>query len=125
PADTERYDAFLAGKGFDRAEIRELSDSDIQAFLAAYVGEKRASDLLEQQAKTGAQGFFRSPLLALMAIRIAATEAPSILTTFQLFERYVQVLHQYFNAPAVRGKDKLVAAPEILAALSASAHSIR
>lgn len=89
---------------FERAHIRDLSDTEIGQLFARYLEDSdRAVELL-QSVPADVREMLRLPLFALMAIRVSQTHAKwQSLSKYCLFELYVGVLNEYFGTPTVRG----------------------
>ena len=98
------FEASLPIQDFTQGEIRPLTDLELREVLETYLQEYATVDALLATIPLELREDLRSPLFALMAIRVAqVTPDWSALTKFQLFRRYVQTLDDFFNAATVRG----------------------
>lgn len=98
PTDVTEYQDILGFEDFDQGEISTLSDSDVRNVLLGYLGSNLQTDSLLASIPVEMRSALKSPLFALMVIRVAQSASSwEKLTTFKLFERYVNVLENFFN----------------------------
>lgn len=94
----------LARRGCRRFRIRELSSNELKSVIEAHLNDQNLANEIIERAELGQLPSLRSAMTALMAIRVVNTQADwRSLTKFELYKRYVESLHQYFNAPSVKG----------------------
>jgi hypothetical protein len=126
PVGAGACDTVLTGHRFRSARIRDLTDAEVGSVFQAYLGDESDTAGLRERLSPAGVAMLRSPMLALMAVQVAASiPAQQSLTTFDLFARYVVVLHDYFNAPTVRGTDRTVDRIELFAGLAFCAQVVR
>lgn len=83
--------------------ICDLSAREVRDVFTRYLGSRGGSVLASVVTKFREE--IRSPLLALMMIRVAQAEKEwTSVSRYRLFARYVEVLDEYFNAAIIRGK---------------------
>ena len=105
--------------GFAEGTIRALTDEELAQVFDAYLARESQRQSLEQLARQGQLPDLRSPMLALMAIRVANdNEAFASGSTFDLYREYVSVLHSFFNHPSIRDDEASVSDEQLLDALS-------
>lgn len=112
---------------FAKYRVRDLNDAEMHIVLRGYLKDPTQAERLMLRARAGPIPDIRSPLIALMAIRVANDvcdwEAMSI---FDLYCAYVGVLNRFFNAPNVRGHGAPAVSDEaIIAAMSEAASQLR
>jgi hypothetical protein len=98
----------LRQREFRFGHVRDLLDEELRQILHRYIRDTRQSKSLLARSESGGIPDLHTPLIALMAIRVA-NELPewATLSTFALFEKYIRVLHRFFNATTTRGRDLL------------------
>lgn len=109
----------LTDKEFSFGIIRDLTDEELRNVFREYFDGQSDIERILDNATFSLKFSLHSPLFALMAIRVAQSYGDWLsLSTFRLFERYITVLHNYFNADTVRGSGQSVSIDEVLSALS-------
>lgn len=121
PLSTQQSERLIAHYGFAYGHIRELTDGELRSVLESYLPDREQVESVFSQPATDVMLSLRSPLIALMVIRIAATQPDwASLSRFSLYESYVGVLHTFF-ASTPRGRATPVSLEEALSALSSAA----
>lgn len=125
PIDTS-IDHLIMEFNFNFGYIRKLTDEELYEVLRCYLNDSQQirSILDSIGTKTGLN--LHSPLMALMVIRVATEYKDwELLNTFTLFEKYVGVLHTFFNAYSVRGYDIKIDVNQLLEVMSTAALIIK
>lgn len=119
PYNIDFFSQVIESNDFESGTVRDLTNKELISVFDKYLGDSVELQTL-LQCKTERLGLcLRSPLLALMAIRIAQSHANWInLSSYSLFEWYIKVTHSFFNARTVRGSKMAVPLRDIFDCLS-------
>jgi len=126
PSAATQYQHIIAHHKFNTAYIKELADEELRNVLKNYLHDSEQIDLILNAPSDRIGPNFRSPLMALMAIRIASVYPDWMhLSTYSLYVKYVEVLHSFFSATTVRGIEEPATLQEVLSSLSDASQIIR
>jgi hypothetical protein len=104
---------------YRQGTIRGLNDRELSTVLQSYLTDPNQMRQLLELSKDAKFLNIRSPIIALMLIRVLQTGINlTDFRSFSLYKTYISVLHQYFNSDTVRGRGEKVTTEQILKALS-------
>ncbi|MEA2711787.1 MAG: hypothetical protein QOF78_4388, partial [Phycisphaerales bacterium] len=129
---TSRPQGFKTGKfgvtsrRFEYGRVLPLSNDEIHDILQTYLIDPVTVSAIWEKYRAHVLPDLSSPILLLMCIRLAReTSKWDKLSLLSLYERYVGVLHAFFNARTVRGRDAQVPVGDVLDCLAEAAVLIR
>jgi hypothetical protein len=98
------FESAIPLQEFSTATVRPLSEGELRTVLGDYLATSTDPEELLDAVPRDLREALRSPLFALMAIRVAQSMSDwAALTRFQLLGAYVRTLDAFFNSPSVRG----------------------
>lgn len=107
---------------FRHGNIRDITTDELRKILLTYIKDATQVSKLIEYSSAGLIPTLDSPMLALMAIRLANNSATwHTGTIFSIYEEYIALLHKYFNSINVRGNGEPVNSMDLLRVLSEAA----